>query len=142
MKFQHIFLATIATLSITVSSDIKAAHADLASGTDIQIHRSINSDKYQETATSGDRTRSMKEFGLGWNAYKKDEHLSALEHFYEAVKLDANNPYAYMGLAIVSGKTSEYGPAFMKHAADLFEQEENQEGYDLAVEWLQATAEN
>jgi hypothetical protein len=84
----------------------------------------------------------MAEFALGWDAYKKDEHLGALEHFYEAVKLDDSNPYAYMGLAIVSGKTSEYGPAFMKYAAELFEQEKDQEGYDLAVEWLQATAQN
>jgi tetratricopeptide (TPR) repeat protein len=142
MKFKNVFLSVIATLSLTLSSQINVAHAGLVRGTDLQIHRSIDSDKYQETATSGDRTRSMAEFSLGWDAYKKDEHLSALEHFSESVKLDPNNPYAYMGLAIVSGKTSEYGPAFMKHSADLFEKEGNQEGYDLAIEWLQAAVGN
>jgi hypothetical protein len=47
-----------------------------------------------------------------------------------------------MGLALISGKTSEYGPAFMKKAAELFEQEEDQEGYNLAIKWLQAVEQN
>jgi hypothetical protein len=138
MKYNHIFLATIAILSLTLSSNIQVAHADLARGTNLQIHRLIDNDAEETTATTNNRARSMEEFKLGWDAYKKEEHLNALEHFYEAVKLDASNPYAYMGLALVSGKTSEYGPAFMQQAADLFEREENQEGHDLAVEWLQA----
>jgi hypothetical protein len=136
MKFQHIFLATIATLSITVSSDIKAAHADLASGTDTQIHRSINSDKYQETSTSGDRTRSMEAFSLGWAAYEKKENLNALAHFYQAFEIDETNPYGYLGLGLVSGKTSEEGITFMKAAATLFEKEGSQAELEFCLEWL------
>jgi tetratricopeptide (TPR) repeat protein len=142
MKFQHIFLATIATLSITVSSDIKAAHADLARGTDLQIHRSIDSDKYQETVTSVNRTRSMEEVGIGWKSYKKDEHLKALEHFSKAVEIDEENPYAFAGVALVLGKTSAEGVVFMTYAAALFEQQNDQEGYDGAVEWLKEAASN
>jgi hypothetical protein len=138
MKFQHIFLATIATLSLTLSSDSKAAHADLARGTDIQIHRSINSDKYQETATSGNRTRSMEAFSLGWTAYEKKENLNALAHFYQAYEIDETNPYGYLGLGLVSGKTSEEGIAFMKAAATLFEQEGSQAELEFCLEWLKS----
>jgi hypothetical protein len=111
-------------------------------GTDLQIHRSIDNDDAEETKTSNDRDRSMEEFGLGWNAYQKDEHLNALEHFYEAAKIDSENPYAYLGLALVSGKTSKEGVVFMTKAAELFEREKDQEGYDLAVEWLQTAKSN
>jgi tetratricopeptide (TPR) repeat protein len=142
MKFQHIFLATIVTLSITVSSDIKAAHADLVRGTDLQIHRSINSDKYQETATSVNRTRSMEEVSIGWKSYKKDEHLKAIAHFSKAVEIDEENPYAFAGLAIVSGQTSAEGVLFMMQAAALFEQQNDQEGYDGAVAWLKEAESN
>jgi hypothetical protein len=143
MKFNQILLATITTLSLTLASHINVAQAGLARGTDLQIHRSIDNDDAEETtATTNNRARSMKEFGLGWNAYKKDEHLNALDHFYQAVKIDSENPYAYLGLALVSGKTSQEGVAFMTKAAELFEQEKNQEGYDLALEWLQAADQN
>jgi hypothetical protein len=143
MKFNQILLATVTILSLTVGSHINVAQAGLARGTDLQIHRSIDNDDTEEiTATTNNRTRSMEEVGIGWDAYKKEEHLGALEHFYAAVKLDSSNPYAYMGLALISGKTSEYGPAFMKKAAELFEQEEDQEGYNLAIKWLQAVEQN
>jgi hypothetical protein len=79
----------------------------------------------------------MNECGLGWNAYKKEEHLNAIAHFYQAVEIDSENPYAFMGLAIVSGQTSQEGVVFMMKAAELFEQEGKQQERDLAIEWLQ-----
>lgn len=142
MKFNQILLTTIATGSLILGSHINAAHAGLARGTDLQIHRSIDNESTSETETSGDRTRSMEEFALGWNAYQKDEHLNALGHFYQAAKIDPENPYPYLGLALVSGKTSPEGVAFMTKAAELFERENDREGYELAVEWLQTAKSN
>jgi hypothetical protein len=142
MKTKYISLAAIATLLLTLGLHINVAQAGLVRGTDLQVRRSIDNDDAEETKTSNDRDRSMEEFGLGWNAYQKDEHLNALEHFYEAAKIDSENPYAYLGLALVSGKTSKEGVVFMTKAAELFEREKDQEGYDLAVEWLQTAKSN
>jgi hypothetical protein len=137
MKFNQILLATITTLSLTLGSHINVAQAGLARGADLQIHRSIDNDDTPEIATSSERDRSMNECGLGWNAYKKEEHLNAIAHFYQAVEIDSENPYAFMGLAIVSGQTSQEGVVFMMKAAELFEQEGKQQERDLAIEWLQ-----
>jgi hypothetical protein len=141
MKSKYISLATIATLFLTLGLHINVAQAGLVRGTDLQIHRSIYNDE-ETTATTNIRARSMEEFALGWNAYQKDEHLNALGHFYEAAKIDPENPYPYLGLALVSGKTSPEGVAFMTKAAELFERENDREGYELAVEWLQTAKSN
>jgi hypothetical protein len=62
MKYNHIFLATIAILSLTLNSDIKIAHADLAHGTDLQIHRSIDNDAEETIAL--DRWQSSLSAGM------------------------------------------------------------------------------
>jgi tetratricopeptide (TPR) repeat protein len=142
MKFNQILLTTIATGSLILGSHINAAHAGLARGTDLQIHRSIDNESTSETETSGDRTRSMEAVKIGWSAYEKDEYLTALEYFQKAIELDDSNPYGYMGLALVTGKTSEEGPVFMAKAAELFQKENNQPGYDAAIKWLESIAQN
>jgi tetratricopeptide (TPR) repeat protein len=142
MKFNQIFLTTIATVSLLLGSHINAAQAGLARETDLQIHRSIDNESTSETETSEERTRSMEAFGIGWSAYEKNEYLKALEYFHKAVELDNSNPYGYMGLALVTGKTSEEGPVFMAKAAELFQKENNQPGYDAATKWLESIAQN
>jgi tetratricopeptide (TPR) repeat protein len=142
MKFNRIFLTTIATVSLILGSHINSAHAGLARGKNLQIHRSIDNNNTSEPEQSANRIRSMEAVKIGWSAYEKDEYMKALEYFHKAVELDDSNPYGYMGLALVTGKTSEEGPVFMTKAAELFAQENNQEGYDAAIKWLESVAQN
>ncbi|WP_310485153.1 hypothetical protein [Chamaesiphon sp. VAR_48_metabat_403] len=92
--------------------------------------------------TSVDREQSMRYVHLGVNAQKmyqktqKQRHFKqALYYYIEAIKTDKKNPFAYMGVGTLLGKTEE-GILALKAAAILFYAEDNDEFYQLAIQYL------
>jgi hypothetical protein len=92
--------------------------------------------------TSDDRERSMRYVQLGVNAQKmyqktqQQHHFNkALYYYVEAMKTDKKNPFAYMGVGTLLGKTEE-GILALKAAAILFYAEDNDEFYQLAIKYL------
>lgn len=79
--------------------------------------------------------RSMAYVRQGLAAQKAGNDRLALEYYYRAVKIDRTNAVAFMAAGNLLGDTDE-GISCMKAAALLFQRQENQEGYEMATNWL------
>jgi hypothetical protein len=89
-------------------------------------------------ATSNNRDRSMEYVKKGLLAQQEaGNEMKAMLYYYEAVKIDVTNPAAFMAAGNLFGETKE-GIDCVKTAALLFQMEENQAGYKLAMNWLAA----
>ena len=91
---------------------------------------------------SVNRVLSLRYVELGAKAHKlyqttqKQHHFSkALYYYVEAMKTDKKNPFAYLGVGMLLGKTEE-GILALKTAAILFYAEDNDELYQLAIQYL------
>jgi tetratricopeptide (TPR) repeat protein len=72
---------------------------------------------------------------MGMDAQKQGDPTQALEYYYQAVKTDQTNAVAFLLAGNLLGETED-GIACIKAARTLFQVQENQEGYELAVTWL------
>jgi hypothetical protein len=80
--------------------------------------------------------KSMQYVKLGWDAQQEGDKDQAILYYYEAVKADKTNPYAFMAAGNLIGHTED-GHTCMRAAALLFRAQGNQEGYAAATNWLQ-----
>jgi tetratricopeptide (TPR) repeat protein len=87
----------------------------------------------RQIATNSERSMGYVKMGL--DAQKQGEPDRALEYYYQAVKTDETNAFAFLLAGNLLGKTDD-GIACIKAAMVLFQAQNNQEGYELAVTWL------
>jgi hypothetical protein len=80
--------------------------------------------------------RSMEYVQAGFKAYEAGDKEKAIFYYYEAVKIDQTNGYAFMGAAMVAGGTND-GITCMKTAAVLFKIQHNEKAYEAATIWLE-----
>ena len=79
---------------------------------------------------------SLRYTRLGWESQQKGEKEEALAYYVKAVEIDDHNAYAYMAAGSLLGETKE-GIVCMKAAVVLFKEQENQEGYQASLAWLE-----
>jgi cytochrome c-type biogenesis protein CcmH/NrfG len=91
--------------------------------------------KKSRSRLAANSQRSMEYVQLGVQAHKSGDDAQAALYYYEALKLDKTNAYAYMGAAMLAGATKD-GVICMKAAAMLFRDQDNAKGYKLATAWL------
>jgi tetratricopeptide (TPR) repeat protein len=135
---KHIFISglTFVSILIATASDTHAKLAPNANSLTIQqLDRSIpqQSSRHPQIASAGDR--SMKYVEMGMAAQKEGDEKQALEYYYQAVKIDQTNAVAFLLAGNLLGDTED-GIACVKAAGVLFQVQENQEGYELAMTWL------
>lgn len=142
--FKHILLSGFTLVSIILTTAANS-HAELAPGIDTLTIKSIqrskaptgnNNNNYNNSQIAINTQRSMQYVRQGLTAQKRGDERQALLYYYRAVKTDKTNAVAFMAAGNLLGE-SEEGIACMKAAATLFRQQENQEGYELAMGWLQ-----
>ena len=139
--FKSTFVSGLTLISVLLATTT-TAHAELAprinSLTIQNIERSqeaapeVNND---DTRQAANHDRSMEYVQLGWAAQKKGQNEQALAYYEKALKLEETNAYAFMAVATLIGGTED-GITCMKAALVLFEQQENQEGVEIATAWL------
>jgi hypothetical protein len=87
-------------------------------------------------AATNNRDRSMEYVKKGLAVQQEaGNEMEAMLYYYEALKIDVTNPAAFMAAGNLLGNTEE-GIQCVKAAALLFQAEENQAGYELAMNWL------
>ena len=91
--------------------------------------------RHQPQLASANSDRSMGYVKMGMDAQKQGDPTQALEYYYQAVKTDKTNAVAFLLAGNLLGETDD-GIACIKAAMLLFQVQENQEGYELAVTWL------
>jgi Cohesin loading factor len=146
--FKHFLLSGLTLVSpilVTASN----AHAELAPGIDtltiktiqrskvpVENNNNRNNSNNSNTRVATNSQRSMQYVRQGLSSQKRGDEKQALLYYYKALKLDKTNAVAFMAAGNLLGE-SEEGIACMRAAATLFRQQENREGYDLAMGWLQ-----
>jgi tetratricopeptide (TPR) repeat protein len=138
VMFKQISIAGFALISLLLSTTTNA-RAELApTANSLEIHRidrsmPPQSHNQQQIASAGDRSMSYVKMGLA--AEKQGDAAQALEYYYQAVKTDNTNAIAFLLAGNLLGETED-GIACIKAAGVLFQAQENQEGYELAMTWL------
>ena len=124
---------TLASLLLVTAA---SARAELAPNTlTIGSSRSTPSQRHHQRQIATNSERSMGYVKMGMDAQKQGEPTQALEYYYQAVKTDKTNAVAFLLAGNLLGETDD-GIACIKAAMLLFQAQENQEGYELAVTWL------
>ncbi len=135
---KNIFVSALSLASVVLSTAI-GTHAELAPNVNSLTIQKIQRAETQQNNTSNrqaaNRDRSMEYVKIGWAAQKKGQDRQALIYYDRAIKLDENNPYAFMASATLFGNTPD-GVTCMKAALYLFQQQNDREGYDIAMGWL------
>lgn len=151
---RNIFISGLTILSVLFAT-VTSVKAELAS--DVNLLKIQNIERDADTAAeepteeptpkksnrrqnnsqlAANSARSMEYVQLGVQAHKAGDREKAILYYYEAVKLDETNGYAFMGAAMVAGGTKD-GITCMKTAAVLFKIQKNSQLYDLATRWLE-----
>lgn len=132
---KNIFISGLTFISVLLGA-VNNAHAALTFSTDtISIVQAGT--KESKNPTTADR--SMKYVDLGIAAQKRGQDRQALLYYHQALKIDETNAYAFMGAATLLGANDE-GITCMKAAATLFQEQDNPEGYEVAMNWLNEAA--
>lgn len=71
----------------------------------------------------------------GLAAEEAGDETQAILYYYEAVKIDITNGFAFMAAGNLLGNIDD-GKICVKAAALLFQAEQNEVGYKLAMNWL------
>jgi tetratricopeptide (TPR) repeat protein len=135
---KHIFVSGLTFVSVLLAT-ASSTHAELAANVNSLTIQGIDRSNLQQPssqpqiASAGDR--SMKYVEMGMAAQKEGDEKQALEYYYQAVKIDQTNAVAFLLAGNLLGDTED-GIACVKAAGVLFQAQENQEGYELAMTWL------
>lgn len=144
---KHILIAGLTLVSVFLTS-ANGSHAEIAGNINsltIQNIERVPDDEPLDEPTpprsttpqsTGVNKRSLRYTELGFSAQKKGKKEQALGYYVKAVETDPANAYAFMLAGTLLGGTKE-GIVCMKAAATIFRQKGDQEGYDLAVNWLE-----
>lgn len=128
-----ILLGTLTALPIAINFNTNPANALVTENALTQNLSALEIGN--DNASEDSQTQSMRYVERGLAAHKDGDKETALAYYQKALELDQYNPAAYMGAAMAIGH-SEDGISCMKAAAALFQAQNNQEGYNLAQEWL------
>jgi len=128
ISIASILLGTL-TLPIALNCNVSRANALIAEDARFQAQ------PLAQTQADDNKYRSMDYVKSGWEAQKRGDKVTAIEHYLKAVELDEENAYAYLTAATLVGHTAE-GITCMKTAAFLFDKQQNEEGYNIAIQWL------
>jgi Tfp pilus assembly protein PilF len=135
---KNIFVSGLTLVSVVLTT-ATSTHAELAPNINSLTIQRIQRAEPQQNNTSNrqaaNQERSMEYVKLGWAAQKKGQDRQALVYYDKAIKLDDTNAYAFMASATLFGNTPD-GITCMKAALYLFQQQENREGYNIAMGWL------
>ena len=139
VMFKSTFVSSLTLISVLLAT-ATSTHAELAPRINSLTIQNIESQAAPEVNNddgqlSADHEQSMKYVQLGWAAQKKGQNEQALVYYDKALKLEETNAYAFMAVATLLGGTKD-GITCMKAALVLFEQQENQEGVEIATAWL------
>jgi hypothetical protein len=91
-----------------------------------------------DAETGSARDRSMAYVKSGYEAQDAGNEELALANYYTAMKVDPTNGYAFLLAGRMLGNT-EAGIDCLKAAAQLFVEQNDRPGYELASELLQAS---
>jgi cytochrome c-type biogenesis protein CcmH/NrfG len=143
VMFKHIFVSglTLASIFFVTATN---THAELARDVNSLTIKNIDrvttkqptQNAPQRRQIASNSAKSMEYTKLGIAAQKQGDEDSALLYYYQAVKLDETNAVAFLGAGTLLGWTKD-GIACVQAAAILFQTQGNQEGYDLAMAWLE-----
>ena len=135
---KNIFVSGL-TLASVVLATATSTHAELAPNVNTLTIQKIQRAEPQQNNTpnrqAAKQDRSMEYVKLGWAAQKKGQDRQAIIYYDRAIKLDETNPYAFMASATLFGNTPD-GVTCMKAALYLFQQQNDREGYNIAMNWL------
>jgi hypothetical protein len=140
-KLAQMSLVALAFVPLGLTFNVGAASAKLNTTQNIQHNLPAKNiiakvDPDNSIATSNNRDRSMEYVKKGLLVQQEaGKEQEAMLYYYEAVKIDTTNPMAFMAAGNLLGDTDE-GITCVKAAALLFQAEENEEGYQLAINWL------
>jgi hypothetical protein len=95
-----------------------------------------NNERGSQRQIATNTQQSMRYVQQGWAAQKSGNERQALLYYYRAVKIDKTNGVAFLAAGNLLGETEE-GVTCVKAAVNLFRAQGNQEGFDLAMGWLQ-----
>jgi tetratricopeptide (TPR) repeat protein len=131
-------LTFISVLLIAVASTRAEIAKDVNSLTIKKIERSTTTrdSGNEQRQVSPKAQQSMKYVQLGWAAQKRGNERQALIYYHKAVKLDQTNAIAFLAAGNLLGETEE-GVTCVRAAVVLFQSQGNQEGYEIAMNWLQ-----
>jgi hypothetical protein len=127
------------TLLSVLFATATSGSAELAPGVStltikrIERAKAPQSNYNRQVASASERSMAYVRQGLA--AQRAGNDRQALEYYYVAVKIDRTNAVAFMAAGNLLGDTDE-GISCMKAAALLFQRQENQEGYEMATNWL------
>lgn len=128
MKVSQV-LFTGFTVLVSLGIHTEMARADLSSGVNIQIDRSINNDSSESTAT--DQDRCMELIQLGLSAYEQGNHQQELKFYEAAIQCDQSNGWGFLLYATTTDDSTEIIP-YLEHAIELFEAANETEGLEKA----------
>jgi tetratricopeptide (TPR) repeat protein len=129
LTFISVLLATASGTHAKLASNVNSLTIQ---GIDRAIPQQPSS--HPQIASAGDRSMNYVEMGMA--AQKEGNEKQALEYYYQAVQIDQTNAVAFLLAGNLLGDTED-GIACVKAAGILFQAQENQEGYELAMTWLQ-----
>ena len=138
---KHILVGGLTLVSIILATAAKAP-AELAPNVNTLTIQTANPAKIpartnnKQRQLAADSQSSMRYVQRGLAAQKQGDERQALLFYYEALKLDRTNAVAFMAAGNLLGDTEE-GITCMRAAALLFQQQQNQEGYEMATSWIQ-----
>ena len=140
MSKQHI-ISGLTFLSVVFAS-ASSTHAELArgvnslsikNGSSSTTNQRRNDPPKQQIASNSEQ--SMRYVRLGMTAQKRGDERQALVYYYQAVQIDKTNAVAFLAAGNLLGETED-GIICIKAAVALFQVQGNQQGYDLAMSWL------
>jgi tetratricopeptide (TPR) repeat protein len=145
--YKNIVIASLTLASVLLAS-ISSTRAELASDinslTIKRIERSVTNtttttpirEQGTQRQVATNSQQSMKYVQQGWAAQKRGNQRQALIYYHQAVKLDQTNAVAFLAAGNLLGETEE-GVTCVRAAVVLFQAQGNQEGYRIAVNWLE-----
>jgi hypothetical protein len=151
-KLFRIALVTLTTFPLALSLNISPTHAELAPGalgdvTNVTTSSALNPLRRTpvevspldnaDTDTTAAREKSMAYVKSGYEAEQAGDKELALRQYYAAMKTDLTNGYAFLFTGHLLGN-DPIGIECLRVAAQLFEQQQDSEGYKVAVGLLQS----
>jgi hypothetical protein len=161
-KLFRIALVTLTTFPLALSLNLSPTRAELAPGalgdvtnvttslaqslpsaialnplrrTPVEVAPLDNPD----TDTTAAREKSMAHIKSGYEAEEAGNKEQALYSYYTAMTIDPTNGYAFLFAGHLIGNNPT-GIQCLRVAAQLFEQQQDNQGYKVAVELLQSAS--
>lgn len=138
---KQLIISGLTFLSVVFAS-ASSTHAELARGVNSLSIKNVSSSTTNQRRNdppkqqiASNSEQSMRYVRLGMTAQKRGDETQALVYYYQAVKIDKTNAVAFLAAGNLLGETED-GIICIKAAVALFQVQGNQQGYDLAMSWL------